>query len=104
MEDGWLDGDGLAPPVQGVFWLASMFARHYRSTAPIPCLYPTEKGNIQAEWDMKRREITLEINLNTHQGYWHELNVNTNVEHEHDLDIDSDGDWAWIAARLEAGE
>ncbi len=53
---------------------------------------------------MKRREITLEINLNTHQGYWHELHVNTNVEHEHDLDIDSDGDWAWIAARLEAGE
>ena len=104
LEDGWLDGEGLAPPHQGIVWLASVLARHYRTNVPSPYLYPTEEGNIQVEWSLGEREITLEINLMTHSGYWHELRLDTDHESDCELDINSTDDWSWIAKRIEASE
>ena len=104
LENGWLDGEGVAPSIPEIRWLALMFDNHYQNEKFIPYFYPTEEGNIQVEWTIEQREITLEIDLDKHQGYWHELDLRNNCEIDRDLDIDSVDDWNWISERIEAIE
>ena len=40
----------------------------------MPYVYPTLEGGISLEWDVCKHNISLEINLHTGQGYFHELN------------------------------
>ena len=79
MEDGWLEGDGLAPPKSGLDWLADAFEQHFPEEAPLPHLYPTEMGGVLAEWSIGPNEITFEVDLGTHVGEWHALNLNSNT-------------------------
>ena len=42
MQDGWLEGDGKAPPHSGLDWLSGAFAkRGYPDDIPLPYTYPT---------------------------------------------------------------
>ena len=52
LKDGWLEGEGLSPPEAGLDWLRSAFDRHFPEEAPLPHLYPTETGGVQAEWSI----------------------------------------------------
>ena len=101
MKDGWLDGGGLAPPKPGLDWLADAFEHHFPEEAPLPHLYPTETGGVQAEWSMGPNEVTLEVDLDTHVGEWHVLNMTTGTPFEHTLDCDDDEDWKWLVAQLD---
>ena len=101
MKDGWLDGGGLAPPKSGLDWLADAFEHHFPEEAPLPHLYPTETGGVQAEWSMGPNEVTLEVDLDTHVGEWHVLNMTTGTPFEHTLDCDDDEDWKWLVAQLD---
>ena len=44
MKNGWLEGEGLAPPPEGLDWLSQAFDDHYSENLPPPYLYPTEEG------------------------------------------------------------
>jgi len=102
LEDGWLDGNGLTPSSQGLNWLAGLFALYYnKDNLPPPHLYPAEEGNMQVEWRLGAREITIEIDLKSHSGFWHEMNFDTGSEHECILDIDSEHSWSWMIKRIE---
>lgn len=100
LQDGWLDGKGTAPPDEGLDWLADAFGRHFPDDLPLPFLYPTAEGGIQAEWSPKPHEITIEIDLASHKGEWHGLNMDTDVEESRDLNLDDPSDWAWIVAKV----
>ncbi len=100
LEDGWLDGEGLAPSIQGISWLASKFAQHLHDHEFDPYFYPTEDGNIQIEWIIEQRDMTLEIDLKTHRGYWHELDLGTNGEDSRYLDMNSVDAWRWVVERI----
>lgn len=102
IKDGWLDGEGLAPPGAGLDWLTRAFGRYLPEDAPLPYLYPTETGGVQAEWSLGPNEITFSVDLDTHLGEWHALNMNTDVVSEHTLNCDDSGDWAWLAIEIEA--
>lgn len=104
LENGWLDGEGQAPTAEGIEWLASMFKAHYPNAAPVPYAYPTVEGNIQVEWSLGAREITLEVDIETKKGFWHELNVETNSEYENDFDVNTQENWDWIMGKIEARE
>ena len=101
MKAGWLEGAGLAPANAGLDWLTGAFERHFPGDAPPPYLYPTETGGVQAEWSLDQNEITLEVDLKTHRGEWHALNMETGAVSERTLNCDSRDDWGWLAAEIE---
>ena len=44
MMDGWLDGDGIAPPKDGLDWLCAQFEMHYPRLRPAPLHMPHVRG------------------------------------------------------------
>ncbi len=102
LKDGWLEGEGLSPTETGLDWLQDAFDRHLPGAAPLPHLYPTETGGVQAEWSIGPKEITFELNLVTHSGAWHTLDTETGEVEERILNGDDSSDWKWLARRIEA--
>lgn len=102
LKDGWLEGEGLSPPAPGLDWLQNAFTRHFPGDAPLPHLYPTETGGVQAEWSFGSMEISLDLNLDTRSGEWHALDTEAGKVEERTLDGDDSGDWKWLARRIEA--
>lgn len=97
LKDGWLEGQGKAPSKEGLDWLSQAFDKHYSGDLPLPYLYPTEPGGVQAEWSLGRNEITLEIDLAGHSGYFHALQMEDNTEETLCLDLGSE--ICWIALK-----
>ena len=100
MRAGWLDGEGLAPSQAGLDWLADRFDRCYPNDVPLPYLYPTPEGGVQAEWSLGTREVSLNVNLSTHRAEWAWVDVLTDAEAERTLNLDDVADWNWFAAEL----
>ena len=100
MKDGWLEGKGVAPGLEGLDWLAAGFDRHFPDDLPLPYLYPTPEGGVQAEWSISENEISLEVDLVTHHGAWHRLKVNNQADDVQELNLDDDNGWAWIVAEI----
>ena len=102
VEDGWLEGGGRAPAGTGLDWLLDVFDQHYPDEAPLPHLYPTETGGVQAEWSLGSREVTLEVDLETHDGEWHVLDMQSGDMQERVLDYGSDEAWKWLVEQIHA--
>ena len=102
LRDGWLEGHGVVPRSEGIKWLSNIFDQYFPDDLILPYLYPTEDGQIQAEWSIKFNEISLEINLETHQGHWHCLNMNTQIDESQTLNLDNKEQWDWIAEKIKA--
>ena len=100
LEDGWLDGDGKVPGSDELEWLAAGFEQHYPDDLPLPYLYPTTEGGVQAEWSLSDNEISLEVNLVTHQADWHRLDQETHADYVRELNLDNENDWVWIASEI----
>ena len=97
---GWLDGDGKAPSSDGLKWLRNAFECNYTDKLPLPHLYPTEKGGVQAEWSLDPNEITLDVNLETRLGEWHVLDMESDDESECTLNCDDSTDGKWLVDRI----
>ena len=100
MQDGWLDGDGVAPPHVGLDWLADAFNRHYPDDLPLPYAYPTPEGGVQMEWSLGPFEISLEIDLASHSAEWFWVEIPTDAEDERMLNLDDETAWDWFAAEI----
>ena len=100
MQNGWLEGEGLAPSHEGLDWLSRVFDDHYPENLPLPYLYPTEEGGVQAEWSLGPKEVSLEIELSSHSGEWHVLDMETNAVSERTLNIKDAGDWKWLVEQI----
>lgn len=88
LPDGWLDGEGMAPNHEGLDWLTAMFDKYFSDNPP-HAIYPTVEGNVYAEWWLEPRDISLEIDLTTHQGSWHDLDLETGDESAYTIDLDN---------------
>ncbi len=102
LQDGWLDGEGIKPPTDGLQWLRHAFECNYPDKLPLPHLYPTENVGVQAEWSLGPNEITFDVNLESHLGEWHLLNMVSGHISERTLNCDDDGDWRWLVDRIKA--
>ena len=98
MNDGWLDGDGIAPPNIGLDWLSDAFNRRYPDTAPLPRIYPTEEGCVRMEWSQQANAIIVEVDLNTHTGYWLWFDRNSDDYDERQLNLEDTATWEWMAS------
>ena len=100
LKDGWLDGQGTAPASVGLDWLNDAFNRHYPDDLPLPHLYPTDPGGVQAEWTMGPREITLEVDLDRHCGYLHVLHAEDDADEERDIELGGEAGWRELAGLI----
>ena len=101
LRDGWLDGFGKAPSSDGLVWLHEAFESKFPLEAPVPNIYPTENGGVQAEWSLDPSEITLDVNLGTRLGEWHVLNTVSDDVCERTLNCDDAADWRWLVGRIQ---
>jgi len=101
LKNGWLDSKkGIAPKKASLDWLTEAFQRNYPGELTPPYLYPTAEGGVQAEWSFNGWEISLEIDIDRHQGQWHALDMANEQEQEKTLDLDKPTDWQWLTTEI----
>jgi hypothetical protein len=100
LEDGWLDGEGKAPPLDGIKWFTECFDQYYWHELRLPYLYPTEDGGICAEWVIEPLDMSLDIDLTTRRGYWHVTDFTTRCFEERDIDLNQPDSWNWLCEQI----
>ena len=100
LADGWCEGAGKAPSSPGLDWLAESFNRRYPEELPLPHLYPTPAGGVQAEWSFPSADITVDIDTEQRVGHWHVLNLQSDAEETRKLSLAQDDDWAWMVGQM----
>lgn len=95
--------DGAKPiDPEGLEWLRqSLLTRIAFDDATMPYLYPTEDGNVQAEWTIGRFRADLEIRLDNHQALWGYSDLSSDYDDERELDLNLDSEWQWISNTLQ---
>ncbi|RQM47128.1 hypothetical protein EHZ19_15860 [Paraburkholderia bannensis] len=69
-KDGWYDGEqGKAPSRAGLNWLGSTWDAMW-SELPLPYLYPTVTGGLEAEWESEGEQASLTIDIDNKVGVW----------------------------------
>ncbi|HCS53733.1 hypothetical protein [Rubinisphaera sp.] len=100
LRDGWLEGFGKKLDSNGLDWLSLQFEQQFPDDVQLPYLFPTEQGNISAEWSLETNEITLEINLVSHTASWHLLNLESQHEQVLQFNLDDVTDWENLVTKL----
>ena len=100
MNDGWLEGGGIAPSEAGLDWLADSFERRYPDDFPLPHAYPTYEGGVRTEWSFGPNAIVLNIDLHEHSAHWLWFDRNSDAECEETLNLDEDRAWQWLAEQI----
>ena len=100
MQDGWLEGDGLAPDHAGLDWLADSFDRYYPDNVPLPYTFPTPEGSVEMEWSFGAQSVILEIDLEKGLGDWLRFDKETDEEDSHTLDLSNSVGWGWIVGEI----
>ncbi len=96
LSNGWLDGEGAAPSRDGINWIESKLHRYIPSDFPPIYLYPTETGGILIEWSIESNEASIEVDLESRIGIWHELNVQSGEDDEREFNLDQAANWQWV--------
>ena len=94
LEDGWLDCGGRAISKCGAKKISDLFTRFYDDKLPLPHIFPTEVGNLQAEWSFKSKEVLLKINLETLGAECTIIDIERDSDEEHILDLSDEKDWS----------
>lgn len=100
LKNGWLDGLGFAPSADGLTWFSKTFEMQYPEDLPLPFIYPTAEGGIQAEWSLSTHEISLEINLEARTGEWHDHDSATGGADTWALNLAEPEEWGRLAAKI----
>jgi hypothetical protein len=101
LEDGWLNGEGLAPKKQDLQWFATNFENFYHPTLPLPFLYPTITGGVQAEWAGDGYDVSLTVELPAKKAFYQYLDHTNNRVEEMALDLAKGVDWQLLNTKLQ---
>jgi hypothetical protein len=93
LRDGWLDGYGTAYNPHLLSWLKQSFNEYFAVSLPLPALFPTPEGNIQAEWNINQWQISLDIDLEQKAGQLVAVNTISAEDKESSLDLSSKTGW-----------
>jgi len=70
LEDGWYEGQGIAPDKNKLESVAQKFIDFYPENLPLPAIVPTQDGNILLEWDAEGDPST-DIDLGDMRASFH---------------------------------
>ena len=94
LENGWHDGRGDALDGTRLSWLEETFLNNYDDAGlPLPWLYPTLEGNVQAEWTIGNWEVSLEIRLSDKHGEYQAVHMVSNRQMDEELDLTLPESW-----------
>jgi hypothetical protein len=96
LENGWLDGLGLAPPKPALRTFEDFFLTYYPDDLPVPSICPTEDGGVQLEWGYGIDHI-LTVDLSMLVADW--VGV-TEADDREQLDIRTRATWEFIASSI----
>lgn len=100
LKDGWLDGQGHAPARDKLEWLADAFDSNFDADLPLPYLYPTPEGGVQAEWTVNDWAVTFEIDVNGQQGLYQALNLKDQTCTELQISLADSNGWSQLNQAL----
>jgi len=100
LKTGWLDGKGHAFDTSALARLSDTFDRYYPESLPLPYLYPTAEGTVQAEWSNDRFEISLEIDPATLRAEYQSLAKESSETEDKIFDLHSAEQWRALGADL----
>ena len=101
LEDGWYDGlQGKPLENKGLTDLYNAFFVYYDSTLPLPSLYPTLDGKIQAEWSLPKYELSITFNILDKTASYQFLVLATDETEEGNLNFKNRMDWKTINTLL----
>ena len=100
LKDGWLDGQGHAPARDKLEWLADAFDSNFDADLPLPYLYPTPEGGVQAEWTVNDWAVTFEIDVNGQQGVYQALNLKDQTCTELQISLADSNGWSQLNQAL----
>lgn len=89
LADGWMDGQGKAPPPAGLDWLAAILSDLVENDLPLPYLYPTLEGDVQAEWSFEDWEVSATFGLVTKKVELLAAHTKTDACPEESIDLAS---------------
>ena len=101
LEDGWLNGEGKSPAKENLIWFTNIFEDNFKSSLPLPYLYPTIDGGLQAEWSSIKSDISIKINLQDKTATSHILELSDDNEIENSFDISLKESWETINTIIE---
>lgn len=100
LEDGWLNGEGVAPPAEGLEWLADAFGKHYPEELPLPRIYPTPPGGAQLEWTLGSNGVSVEVDLTARVAEWFVLDLSSMEDEMDSLDLSVPTGWSILCERI----
>ena len=105
LRDGWLDGEGLALARDGLGWFANAWQSHWPSNLPLPHLYPTPTGGLEAEWMKGEMLLSAEIDLAARQATLLMVNLqNGDIAIDQTINLAVDDGWNTMAECLRAAK
>lgn len=97
LQDGWLDGKGRAPDRASLNRLGQAFDERFGPELPLPHLYPTPEGGVQAEWTLGSWEVSLEIALPSLAADYQAVHIASGETLEQELLLAAEDHTGWIA-------
>jgi len=102
LRDGWYDGRGVTLDAAGLDWLQESFLfRFDDARLPLPRLFPTVEGNVQAEWSLGSWEVSLEIDLKLKKGFFQAVQVVSGVQKDEEFELEKLEAWQKLGDLLE---
>lgn len=99
LQDGWLDGKGRSLDRASLIRFAQAFDERFGTDLPLPHLYPTPEGGVQAEWTLGVWEISLEINLPSLAADYQAVHTATGETREQSLLLATEDGSGWKALK-----
>lgn len=102
LKNGWLEGDGRAPSHALIELLKSGFENRFDPGLPLPYLFPSEDGGIQAEWTLNGWEIFLEIESEVLRGEYRATSAKDGATQSLGLNLAEPDGWKQLNEALKA--
>lgn len=88
LRDGWFDGDGSPVSLDLLVRVGTWFDQHLSEDTPLPRLYPTPEGGVEAEWLIGRLDVSIEFDEAAGIVEWHAMDLDTGKADEKTIDFD----------------
>jgi hypothetical protein len=98
LEDGWLDGNGIAPDKTKLRHAAEKMAGHYPEQLPLPVIAPTPEGNLLLEWDAAG-DPSVDLDLDSMRAAFHAFQPDE-TEIESEISLATEDSWNHFFAFL----
>ena len=100
LSPGWVNGEGRPLPAGAVPWLCEWLQARAAEGMPVPYLYLTVEGELQAEWDVGRLGCEMTMGPESRRAEWWDFDRGTSGQ----LDMADPAAVAeWVAGWRERG-